>query len=172
MKVQNLNRGQFFKFGKQRNWRMFQNCQILDGESTPEKYKGKLLVMYGNCKEMFCDPEQECELKSNSYLSDEEPVIGFAKGYSTSVWKIPVNINGAESVISHFKKHEEFTAFLYTIQNSNKEFQLLDTRNIDGFPTLVRDTLIHDGIHILAKHIAESPNSYMEFVTELEVEKA
>ena len=156
MKIQELKHGNLFRFGKQKNFRRFLQCDLLNGENISPEHKGKLVVYYDNCKEMFCDPNTEVEVQVNFM----EPVKGYGKYYSTGIEKITVDINGFKTDISHLLKDGNRMISVYCIKNQNGEFVDLDTRNIIGFPNVGWEELMKSGIDILRNHISENPNAY------------
>lgn len=156
MKFQELKRGQLFKFGKQKNFRRFLDCHLLNGDNIPTEHKGKLLVIFDNCKQMVVEPEMEVIVEVNFM----EPVKGYGKYYSTGIEKIAVEINGFKTSISHFLKDGNRLISVYCIQNKNGEYVDLDIRNIIGFPNVGWEELMKRGIDILQNHISESPNAY------------
>jgi hypothetical protein len=156
MKFQELKRGQLFKFGKQKNFRQFLDCHLLNGDNIPNEHKGKMLVIYDNCKQMIADPETEVIVEVNFM----EPVKGYGKSYSTGIEKIALEINGNKTSISHFLKDGNRMLYVYCIANKQGEYVDLDVRTINGFPEIKFDEMMKSGIDILQNHISENPNAY------------
>jgi hypothetical protein len=156
MKIQELKCGELFRFGKQKNFRKFLQCELLTGENISPEHKGKLVVYYDNCKEMLCDPNTEVEVEVNFM----EPVKGYGKYYSTGIEKIAVEINGNKTSISHFLKDGNRLLYVYCIENKQGEYVHLDVRTIAGFPEIKFDEMMDRGIDILRNHISENQNAY------------
>lgn len=160
MKIQELKRGERFRVGKQKKFREFLDLHLLNGDNIPLEHKGKLLVIYDNCKQMICDPDVDVEVEVN-FL---EPVKGYDKSYSTGIEKMTVEIDGKTTSISHFLKDGNRLAYIYCIMNSTGDYVDLDVRRIKGFPEVSFDAMAKDGINILFNHILKDPNAYSHFV--------
>lgn len=161
MKFQYLIRGQFFRVGKQRNYRRFLSCETLpNDESIPEQHRGKLLVSFDNCKQMICHPDIEVDTKDNLF----EPIKGYNKYYSTGNRSLPVTIDGFKTKITYFLKGGIRLVYVYAIMNKKGEYIDLDTRNIEGFPDVDYQTMSNDGITILKDNIMQNPSPYKKLI--------
>jgi hypothetical protein len=64
MKAKELQPGQQFKQNGQRKWRTVNKVFECDSfKGNPEVYKGQLLVVLDNCRQLILDPEDELIIK-------------------------------------------------------------------------------------------------------------
>lgn len=149
MKIINLKKGQFFRTGKQKLFRQFLEAR---------KHNDKLLVYYNNCKEMFCDVDATCEVLK------KESVEGFGKGYSTSLDKIDVEINGFKTQLANLQKDNHNLCFVYCIKNQDHKFVQFDVRNFSNFTILDHNVLLKDGLKIVYDHVKNNESSYFDLI--------
>lgn len=78
MKVTELKKGDLFKIGKQRKFRIFLSGTILNGDNIPEQHKGKLLIAFKTdmdsyCKQIVVDPDTEFSTGDCIKCEDRHP---------------------------------------------------------------------------------------------------
>jgi len=159
MKASELKRTMYFRFPNQRKYRYCLEVRELPfTENIPEEYRGKMLIVYNNCKQCITNKDQEIE------ITELLRIKNFSSSYTTSTHRIEIALINFNTEISHILKDGIAMLFVYSIRNNEKEWVEFDTRNLEGFPQYKWEEMREKGLQLVADYFNKEPKYFSQVI--------
>jgi hypothetical protein len=81
--------------------------------------------------------------------------------------QVPVNLFGFETNITNIEMDDKRLPHLYAIVNRDGKYFQFDIRAINGFPTMARKKIEHNGLALIANHMQKCPGAYEDLFNNL-----